>query len=123
MKIRDFQSLNFQLNKMEENSNKMKIGIASEGKALTDKVSMRAGRAPYYLIFDGKRLVKAIRNPFAIGGGGAGFSVAKVLSDEKVELVISGKFGPNMESALEQRKIKAVESKEISVKEAIERFS
>jgi predicted Fe-Mo cluster-binding NifX family protein len=108
---------------MEENSDKIKISIASEGKNLEDKVSLRAGRAPYYLIFDGKKMVKAIRNPFAIGGGGAGFSVAKMLSDEKVDLVIAGKFGPNMESALKQKKIKLREVQGISIKEALDRVS
>jgi len=73
----------------------MRIAIASDGKDENAKVSKVSGRAPYYLIFEDGKLTKAIKNPFRIGGGGAGFGVAEMLSDEKVEIVISGKFGTN----------------------------
>ena len=84
----------------------MKIAIASTGKTLDSQVSKVGGRAPIYLIFEGKKLVKVIKNPFRIGGGGAGFSVAHMLADEKVDLVISGNFGPNMLQALKTKGIK-----------------
>jgi predicted Fe-Mo cluster-binding NifX family protein len=100
----------------------MKIGIASEEENAEGNVSNKAGRAPYYLIFENKKLVKKMKNPFAVGGGGAGFAVAKMLSDEGIELVISGSFGGNMKSALEERKVKSNEFAG-SIKEAIEKFS
>jgi len=96
----------------------MRIAIASEGKDENSKVSAVSGRAPYYLIFEGEKLVKAIKNPFAVGGGGAGFSVAQMLGNEKVDVVVSGKFGPNITMALEQKKIKAVIIEGKTVKEA-----
>ena len=84
----------------------MRIAIASEEKEIDSDISERGGRSPYYLIFDDKKLVKTIKNPFAVGGGGAGWSVAKMLADEKVELVIAGRIGPNMQFALKERKVK-----------------
>lgn len=97
----------------------MKIAVASEGKEEGSMVSPVSGRAPYYLIFEDGKLVKAIKNPFAIGGGGAGFSVAQMLGNEGVNAVISGNFGPNLVTALEQKKIKAVVAENKTAKEAL----
>ncbi len=83
----------------------MKIAVASEGKEVESQISLKGGRAHYYLIFENSELIKTIKNPFAVGGGGAGFGVAKMLSDEGVDLVIAGRFGPNMEFALKNKKI------------------
>ena len=84
----------------------MKIAIASEGKDEKAEISSRGGRAPYYLIFEDKKLIESIKNPFATGSGGAGFSVAYMLADKKVDLVIAGKVGGNMVSALKEKGIK-----------------
>ena len=97
----------------------MKIAIASEGKDKDSEVSQSGGRAPYYLIFENKELIEAIKNPFATGSGGAGFSVAYMLTDKKVDLVIAGKFGGNMESALKEKGIKFKEESGKKVEEVI----
>jgi predicted Fe-Mo cluster-binding NifX family protein len=97
----------------------MKIAIASEGKDESSQVSDVSGRAPYYLIFEDKKLVKAIKNPFTIGGG-AGFSVAQMLINEGVELVISGNFGKNMQGMLDSKKIRTLVVTGKTVKEAVE---
>lgn len=97
----------------------MKIAIASEGEKEDSKVCPTAGRAPYYLIFEDGKLLKKIKNPFAVGGGGAGFGVAKMLENEKVDLIISGQFGGNMLGALKEKGIKTKEMQEKTVKQAI----
>ena len=84
----------------------MKIAIASEKKTIDSEISSRGGRAPYYLIFEDKKIVETIKNPFAIGGGGAGWSVAHMLADKKVSLVVAGKIGPNMTFALKEKGIR-----------------
>ena len=84
----------------------MKIAIASEGKSIDSEISLRGGRAPYYLVFDDKELIETIKNPFAKGSGGAGFSVAYMLAEKNVKLVIAGKIGGNMEKALNEKDIK-----------------
>ena len=91
----------------------MKIAIAAEGKDEDSEISSRGGRAPYYLIFENKKLIETIKNPFATGSGGAGFSVAYMLAEKKINLVIAGKVGGNMVSALEE---KGIEFKEESGK-------
>ncbi len=98
----------------------MKIAIASSGKDENSEVSSIAGRAPYFLIYEGKKLKKAIKNPFAIGGGGAGFGVAKMLENEDVDLIVAGHFGEKITEALKDRKIKKQELANIKIKEAIE---
>ena len=97
----------------------MKIAIASEGDSESSQVSTVGGRAPYYLIFEDRKLIKSIKNPFRSGGGGAGFAVASMLADEGVEIAISQNFGEKMIGALESRGMqwKIVDS--MSVKDAI----
>ena len=97
----------------------MKIAIASEGKDESSEISQKGGRAPYYLIFEDKKLVEAIKNPFAVGSGGAGFSVAYMLADKNVNLVIAGKVGGNMVSALKEKEIEFQEESGKKVNEVI----
>ena len=97
----------------------MKTAIASEGKDIESNVSERGGRAPYYLIFENKKLVEVIKNPFATGGGGAGFSVAYMLADKNVNLLIAGKIGVNMEYALKEKEIKFKEESGKKINEVI----
>jgi predicted Fe-Mo cluster-binding NifX family protein len=84
----------------------MKIAIASEGKNERDQVSEVYGRADYFLIFENKKLIKTIKNPFKMGGGGAGFGVTQMLFKEKVELVIAGSFGEKVINFLKEKNIK-----------------
>ncbi len=88
----------------------MRTAIASMGKDEDAQMCEIAGRAPFYLIFDGKKLIKAIKNPFQFGGG-AGLSVAKMLENEKVNLIIAGHIGPHMKNSLKSAgiEIKIVE--------------
>ena len=57
----------------------MKVAISSLGKDENSKVSDVSGRAPYYLIFENRKLVKVIPNPFRIGSGGAASVLPKCL--------------------------------------------
>ena len=97
----------------------MKIAIASEGKKQDSEISSQGGRAPYYLVFEDSKLVETIKNPFATGAGGAGFSIAYMLADKKVDLVIAGKFGGNMESALKDKGLKFKEEAGKKVEDVI----
>ena len=99
----------------------MKIAIASEGDKEDSQVSTVSGRAPYYLIFEDENLVEAVKNPFAMGGGGAGFGTAQMLANKGVEVVVSGKFGPNMSSSLQSKGVKAIEMQGLTAKEAVKK--
>jgi len=98
----------------------MKIAIASSGKDENSQVSPVSGRAEFYLIFEDKKLVETISNPFQHGGGGAGIGVAQMLANKGVELVMSGKFGPNMTTFLDEKGIKYKIVQDKTVKEALE---
>lgn len=99
----------------------MRVAIASDGEGIESGISELGGRAPFYLIFEDGILSETIRNPFAKGSGGAGYSVAYLMADKKIELVIAGKIGGNMASALEERGVdyKEEDSRK-SIKEVIE---
>lgn len=82
----------------------MRVAVASYENDVASAVAEQAGRAPLYLIFDGGETpAEAIKNPFSVGGGGAGYGVAKMLADKSVDTVVAGKFGENMIGALSQR--------------------
>lgn len=98
----------------------MKIAVASEGKDLDSKVSMVSGRAPFYLIFEDGTLADTVKNPFAVGGGGAGWGVAKMLHDKGVELVVSGKFGENMMTAMKDKGMDSFSVEDMTVEEALD---
>jgi len=97
----------------------MKIAIASEGEKNDSKISLNGGRAPYYLIFEDNKLIEAVKNPFIKGSGGAGWSVAYMLAEKKVDLVIAGKLGPNMITALKEKGIEYKEEIETTIDVAI----
>jgi len=101
----------------------MRIAIASEKDKEDSLVSQVSGRAPFYLIFNDGKLVKTIKNPFAIGGGGAGLGVVQMLHNEGVKLVISGKFGEKMIGAMEQKGMQHQIISQMTVKKTVEGLS
>ena len=100
----------------------MKIAIAAEGSDLDSMVSSTGARAPYFLIFKDDKLVETLSNPFRIGGGGAGFSVAHMLAKKSVDVVVSGRFGPNMENALHDAGVNTAVIPAVSVRTALEKL-
>ncbi|MBN1645538.1 hypothetical protein JW868_00695 [Candidatus Woesearchaeota archaeon] len=84
----------------------MRVAVASEGNTVESKVCETAGRAPYYLIFENKKLIMKLKNPFTRGGGGVGFSVVQMLHNQNIDLVIAGNFGRNMLAAMQEKGIK-----------------
>lgn len=87
----------------------MKIAVATTKKGIKAKACSQAGRAPFYLIFEDGVLVETWKNPFRVGGGGAGFSVAKAMADKEVKKIIAAQMGDKMKGALRERGIEFAE--------------
>ena len=84
-----------------------RIAVAAVGDSVSSEVSIRAGRAPYYLIFDKKGVfIKSLKNPSRMLGSGASSGVVELLRKESVQTVIAGQFGDKMKKLLETNKIK-----------------
>ncbi len=83
-----------------------RIAIAAVGDSVTSEISKRAGRAPYYLVFDGNGVfLKSVKNPSQDRGRGASSGVVDLLKKESVITVIAGKFGDKMKNQLKANKI------------------
>ena len=105
---------------MDKSKSLNRIAIAADGDSVSSEISMRAGRASYYLIFNKKGVfLKAIKNPSLMQGGGASSVVVNILIKESVKTVIAGKFGDKMKKQLEANKIEYLEYTGIS-KEIVE---
>ncbi len=91
-----------------ESSNK--IAVAAVGESINSEISMNAGRAPYYLIFDENGdFRKAIKNPAQSSRGGASTVVIDLLLQESCKTVIAGNFGEKMQIQLKANEIKYYE--------------
>ena len=91
-----------------ESSNK--IAIAAVGNSIDSEISMNAGRAPYYLIFDENGVLqKSIKNPAQSRRGGASTGVIDLLLQESCKTVIAGNFGEKMQIQLKANEIKYYE--------------
>ena len=97
----------------------MKQAIAADGKDSEAMVSDRAGRAPYYLIYEDGELVETWKNPFAVGGGGAGWSVAYKLAEKGVARVVAGRLGGNFVKALDEKGVDHEEAPGEQVKDVL----
>ncbi|MDX2495599.1 MAG: NifB/NifX family molybdenum-iron cluster-binding protein [Desulfuromusa sp.] len=85
------------------------IAVAANDSEPAAIVSEKAGRAAYFLFFDGSgKFLNAEKNPFSDASGGSGPKAATFLSDNGVTLVVAEKFGTKMERALSSFKIKYI---------------
>ena len=83
-----------------------KIAIAAVGDNVDSEISIVAGRAPYYLIFNGNGVfLKSLINPSQNKERGASSGVVNILIKESVKTVIAGEFGEKMTRQLETNKI------------------
>lgn len=85
----------------------MKICVTAQGQNLKSKIDPRFGRCDYFLVLneDGE-LVKNLSNPGSKTSKGAGIKAAQAIVDEEIDVVITGKIGPNASSVLQENNIK-----------------
>ncbi len=100
----------------------MKICITSQGATLDSQVDPRFGRCQYFLYIDTEtNAFDAVENPHK-DGGGAGIQVGQVMSEQKVEAVLTGNVGPNAFQVLNTANIKVVTGTSGTVQEAFDAF-
>jgi len=79
----------------------VKIAVAAENSIETSEISDKAGRAPFFLIFDGSgAFIEAIENPAQNQQGGASASVTALLEKASVNILVAANFGTKMENNL-----------------------
>ena len=103
----------------------MRIAITATGTDVDSHVDPRFGRAQFILILDESgSIVEALDNSQNLNAmKGAGIQAGKVLSDKKVDVLMTGHCGPNAFKALNAARIKVVVEQSGTVKEALDRFN
>ena len=98
-----------------------KIAVAANDKIPSAAVSKQAGLAPYFLFFDGKgKMTEAIENPYK-DKEGAGKSVAELLGNKGVTVVVAGELGGQIVEVMKGKGIKTVSFKG-SAEEAVKKI-
>lgn len=103
----------------------MRIAITTTGNGLDAEVDPRFGRAQYILIVDPEgTIIDVIDNePNRAAIGGAGIGAAKMLADRKVNVLLTGRCGPNALAALNAAGIQICEIPSGTARQALERFN
>ncbi|EDU36549.1 NifB/NifX family molybdenum-iron cluster-binding protein [Clostridium sporogenes] len=102
----------------------MKIAISSTGKTMENLLDMRFGRCEYFQIHDTEsKEVKILENEGRNASGGAGIVASNQLVDEKVDVIITGNFGPNAFEIIEKAGVKAYKCESISITLVIEKYN
>jgi len=88
-------------------NNEIKICISATGDNLNAFLDPRFGRAMFFLIINSEgELIKAIKNTGKQAMRGAGVTAAQIVTDEKVNVIITGNIGPRASMVLSASKIK-----------------
>ncbi len=99
---------------------KEKIAVAANDKIPSAGVSKQVGFAPFFLFFDGKgKMTETIENPYK-DKEGAGKSVAELLGNKGVTVVVAEGFGGPIVEVMKDKGIKAVSFKG-SAEEAVKK--
>ncbi len=99
----------------------MKIVVSATGDKKESMLDRRFGRCVYFHIYDSEKdEYTVINNDGASEGGGAGIAAAGRIIDENVDIVITGKLGPNAYELLKKEGVKAYSCETVPVCKAIE---
>ncbi len=87
----------------------MKVCITAEGKDLESNIDSRFGRCNCFIFIDTDTMnYEVVENPWKEASGGAGIQAAQMVVSKKLELLITGKLGPNAEQIINLAKIKVI---------------
>jgi predicted Fe-Mo cluster-binding NifX family protein len=102
----------------------MKIAVTAMGKEIDSQVDPRFRRAQYILVADETgAFLEAIDNSQNLNAMmGAGIQTAKILTEGKVDVLMTGHCGPNAFTTLKAAGIRVAREQSGSVKEALSRL-
>ena len=102
----------------------MKIAVTSTGIDLDAQVDPRFGRAAYILIVDSATLdYELIDNKENVNAlKGAGIQAARMISEKKADVLLTGFCGPNAFKVLEAANIGVANNAEGSVRDAVKAY-
>lgn len=102
----------------------MKIAVTSKGTDLDSEVDPRFGRAAFILIVDPETLdFEVLDNSENVNAlKGAGIQAASMVSDKKVDVLLTGFCGPNAFKVINAANIGVANNAEGSVKDAVKAY-
>ncbi|MGD2155363.1 MAG: NifB/NifX family molybdenum-iron cluster-binding protein [Anaerolineales bacterium] len=101
----------------------MKIAISAVEARSDAPIDPRFGRCAFFIIFDTDTgNWNALPNPANQSLGGAGTRAAQFITNQDVEVVISGRFGPKAQSALEAVGIELFKAHQAQVDTLVEAY-
>lgn len=101
----------------------MMIAISSDDGNPTSPFSSRFGRCAYFSFFDtDTQMWEKEKNPARETRGGAGTMLVQYLADHDVDVLISGRYGPNAFTAIQASGMDAYLGKSGTPSELVEKF-
>jgi predicted Fe-Mo cluster-binding NifX family protein len=101
----------------------MKIAVSSDDGKRNSQFSQRLGRCNFFVIMDSEsNKWESIPNPAVAARGGAGTQVVQFLIDHQVEVIITGRCGPNAFSAIKASGIQAYQGVTGTPEELVNRY-
>lgn len=96
------------------------IAISAEQPDLEASFASRFGRAPYFILVNPEdNSWEALDNRDNATGPNAGIRTARQLAQERVQVVISGRVGPNAATVLRSAGIQVIEQEFSTVSQAL----
>jgi len=103
----------------------MKLAVTSTGEELISDLDPRFGRAKHFVIVDSESLeYEVVENKQNLNlPQGAGIQAAKIIVDQKADVLISGNCGPKAFRALATAGIKVITGAKGRVMDAITQYN
>ncbi|MCK5069358.1 MAG: hypothetical protein KAR01_02410 [Desulfocapsa sp.] len=93
------------------NAQTKKIAVPTNGPEENTPISAEAGRAAFFLLFDGDgQFLEAIKNPAANQPGGISRTVISLLVENDVTVFIGDSVGDKMKKAIADKNIQFIKS-------------
>ncbi|MCG8569737.1 MAG: NifB/NifX family molybdenum-iron cluster-binding protein [Spirochaetes bacterium] len=101
----------------------MKICFTAKEAHRESELDPRFGRCPYFFLVDSDiNKLEIVENLNAQKGGGAGIQAGQLMSDKKIDLVVTGQVGPNAFDTLNAAGIQIVTGAQGKILEILKQY-